>query len=251
METSKKCVYCGEELPITSQLYKRKYCGVTCGNKFKLRLKKPGVQEKLWQHKPEIFEAAMEMYWSGQGGAAIARHIGISVNTAYSWIHDFGEQRERAEPTVLSAATRPIIKSCKERLKEAHNADEWLVALRENAATSEENLGNLPIRLVCGTLHGQSAGKLAGVISESLKEDPLSGKSYAFCNKCRNAVTVISWKSPVYELSRYVKVHGTFIWPDENLGRTIEVTRAEFDSLLFLFLKKREKALISLDFSEL
>ena len=86
---SKKCVYCGAALPTTSQLYKRKYCGYTCGNKHKLRIKKPDVQTKLWQHKPEVFEAAMKMYWNGHGGAAIARHFGIPVNTAYSWIHDF------------------------------------------------------------------------------------------------------------------------------------------------------------------
>jgi hypothetical protein len=233
-------------LPAPSQLYRRKYCGYTCGNKHKLRIKKPEVQTKLWQHEPEVFEAAMEMYWNGHGGAAIARHFGIPVNTAYSWIHDFGEGRIRAEPEVIPKVIRPKIKSARERFKEAVNAEEWLGALRENAALVEETLVDLPIRLVCGTLHGHSAGKLAAVIAESLKEGPLSGKSYAFCNKCRNAITVISWKSPIYELSRYVKVHGTFFWPGESLGRTIEVTRAEFES--FLYIKKQSKSSISLDY---
>ncbi|MCL1877233.1 MAG: hypothetical protein FWF80_00070, partial [Defluviitaleaceae bacterium] len=86
----KKCVYCGQPLPISSQLYKRKYCSKTCGNKHKLRLKKPEVQAKLWQHETETFKSAMEMYWSGLGGAAISRHFGIPVGTIYSWIHDFG-----------------------------------------------------------------------------------------------------------------------------------------------------------------
>ena len=236
---NKKCVYCGTELPRSSQLNMRKYCGVTCSNKYKLRQKKPEVQAKLWQHKPEVFEAAMEMYWNGHGGAAIARRFGIPVNTAYSWIHDFGEGRIRAEPDNGPGIIRPKIKTAKERLKEAQSADEWLGALRENAAMSEKNLGDLPIRLVCGALHGQSAGKLATVIAEGLKENPLSGRSYAFCNKCYNTITVIAWKDPIYELSKYVKVHGTFTWPGEKVGQTIEVTKAEFDGLLFI--KKQRK----------
>jgi len=245
MQGNKRCVYCGKGLPITSQLYKRKYCGITCSNKYTLRQRKPDVQTKLWQHEPEVFEGAMEMYWSGLGGAQIARRTGIPVGTVYSWIHDFGGQRERIERPVLPAIIRVSIKSPKEQFKEAETASEWLEVLRESALVTDETFENLPICLVCGVLHGQSAGKLAGVISESLKEDPLSGKSYAFCSKCRNAITVIAWKSPVYELSRYVKTHGTFIWPDENLGRTIEVTRAEFERLLFV--KKSERRAKSLD----
>ena len=243
----KNCVYCGATLPASSQLYKRKYCSKTCSNKYKLRMKKPDVQAKLWQHEPEVFEAAMGMYWSGQGGAAIAREFGIPVNTAYSWIHDFGEGRIRTESEVLPKIERPTIKSPKERFREAENAGKWLEVLRESVSYGEDSFEDLPIRLVCGTLHGQSAGKLAGVISEGLKENPLSGKSYAFCNKCRNAITVISWKAPVFVLSRHVKVHGTFIWPEENLGRIIEVTRAEFERLLFI--KKQGKMSEKVDFS--
>jgi hypothetical protein len=47
MEESKKCLYCGTELSVSSQLYKRKYCSTTCSNKYKLRIEKPKVQEKL------------------------------------------------------------------------------------------------------------------------------------------------------------------------------------------------------------
>ena len=242
---SKQCLYCGTELPITSQLVNRKYCGITCKNKYKLRQKKPCVQAKLWQHEPEVFESAMEMYWQGYGGAAIAYYLGISVNTAYSWIHDFGEQRERCASTELPAIIRPAIKSRKDLFRDAESDVAWYNILRENASTNAESFEDVPIRLVCGVLHGQSAGKLAGVISDRLKENPLSGRSYAFCSKGRNTVTVIAWKSPVYVLSKYVKAHGTFIWPHENLGETIEVTRAEFEALLFM--NKYEKTAKTLD----
>ena len=240
MKRNKKCVYCGGELPGSSQLYKRKYCSKSCSNKYKLRIKKPDVESKLWQHEPEVFKSAMEMYWSGLGGAEIAGHFAIPAGTVYSWIHDFGEGRIRTEPKVLPKIIFPIIKPPQKQFKEAKSACEWLGALRESAAMSEEPMSDLPIRLVCGVLHGQSAGKLAAVIAESLKENPLSGMSYAFCNKCYNTITVIAWKAPIYELSKYVKVRGTFTWPGENLGKTIEVTRAEFDGLLFI--KKRGKS---------
>ncbi|GHV19481.1 hypothetical protein FACS18949_17600 [Clostridia bacterium] len=248
MQESKKCLHCGAELPVSSQLYKRKYCSESCANKYRLRIKKPDVQAKLWQHDPKVFEAAMGMYRNGYGGAEIARRFGVPAGTAYSWIHDFGEGRIRAEPKVLAKAERPVIKSPKERLREAESADEWHKALRESTAMSEETLEALPIRLVCGVLHGQSAGKLAAVIAEVLKENPLNGRKYAFCNKCHNTITVIAWKDPIYELSKYVKVHGTFLWPDEKLGRTIEVTSTEFEGLLFL--KKQGKMSKSLDFMQ-
>jgi transposase len=137
------------------------------------------------------------------------------------------------------AADRPSIKSPRERFGAAESADEWIEVLRGETQYADDPFADMTVRLVCGTLHGQSAGKLAAVISESLKEDPLSGRSYAFCSKGRNSVAVLTWKDPVYSIAKYVKTHGTFIWPHENLGRTIEITKAEFDRLLFL--KKHEK----------
>jgi transposase-like protein len=239
-QINENCIYCGRSLIGMSQPDKRKYCGATCNNKYRLRQKKPDVQSKLWQHDPEVFESAMEMYWSGYGGAAIARHYGIPANTVYSWIHDFGKCRIRMEPEFLPKIIQPAIRSPKKRFKDAESVGEWLEALRENVATSEESSEDVPIRLVCGVLHGQSAGKLAGVIPESLKEDPLSGISYAFCNKGRDTITIIAWKAPVYVLSKYVKTRGTFIWPHGDLGATIEVAKTEFERLLFL--EKSKKA---------
>jgi transposase-like protein len=241
----KRTLYCGVVLPETSQLYKRKYCSKTCGNKYKLRKKKPGVQAKLWQHEAEMFTAAMELYWSGAGGREIACRFGIPVGTVYSWIHDYGGQKERVEPAVLPAVIRPTTKSPQEQFRAAETASQWLVVLRDSASTVADTFEDLPIRLVCGVLHGQSAGKLSGVISESLHENPLSGQSYAFCNKGRNTITVIAWKAPVFELSKYVKVSGTFIWPAESLGAVIEITRAEFERLLFI--KRRAKYTNNLD----
>jgi hypothetical protein len=220
-------------------MYKRKYCSNTCSNKYKLRIKKPDVQSKLWQHEPKVFGKAMEMYWAGISSAAIARYLAIPVGTMYSWVHDFGGQRERAEQA-LPFNEEPIhIWSLKENFRLAQTAKEWLEVLHNSASQNEESCENATISLVCGKLHGQSANKLASVVYEKLKDDPLSGKTYAFCNKCGNAITTISWNEPIYHISKYIKTHGTFIWPDEELGKSIEITRPGFEHLISLQKHKR------------
>jgi len=239
MGNNKNCIYCGAKLPESAQSHKRKYCGESCRNKYKLRIKKPGVQAKLWQHEPEVFERAMEMYWSGIGSARIARHLGIPVGTMYSWVHDFGGQKKRAEP-IIEYKEKPIhIWSLKECFRLAQSAEDWHGILENNAIQAEEPSANASISLVCGKLHGQSAGKCAAVVYEKLKENPMNGKTYAFCNKCANAITTISWNEPIYHIARYIKTHGTFIWPDEKLGKSIEVTKGEFEYLISL--QKRRK----------
>ena len=75
LQPCKLCLYCGKSLNGMCQLQTRKFCSITCSNKYKLRLKKPDVEEKLWEHEREIFEQAMEMYWSGIGSAAISRKL--------------------------------------------------------------------------------------------------------------------------------------------------------------------------------
>ena len=234
MQKNENCLYCGLKLPESSQSYKRKYCSQSCGNKYKLRQKKPDVQAKLWQHEPNVFANAMEMYWSGYSSAAIARRFGIPVGTVYSWVHDFGDQKERAEPTI-QLNEKPIhMLSLTECFRLTQNAGEWVGVLRGAALADEALYANAAIKLVCGKLHGYSAPKLAAVVYEKLKEDPLSGKTYAFCNKCGNAITTISWNEPIYHVERYIKTHGTFIWPDEKLGKSIEIASADFDHLISL-----------------
>jgi transposase-like protein len=233
MESTKRCVYCGTELPVSSQLYKRKYCSVTCSNKYKLRLKKPEVQEKLWVHEPEIFKQAMGMYWSGAGSAAIARKLDISVGTMYSWVHDYGAERERAQPMIYFDKEAPHAWSLKECFRQAGNAGEWLEVLRKSYQ-KEVSCKNKLIQLVCGKTQGQSAARLSMIIYEKLKFDPLGGETFAFCNKCGNIITTISWNDPIYHVARYIKTHGTFIWPDEGLGVLIEIGGDEFEHLISL-----------------
>lgn len=163
----------------------------------------------------------MELHWNGEESGAIARQLNIPVGTMYSWVHDFGSQRQRKEPL-------------KKLLQTANSAEEWLNALRENTSLEPALFEDLTIHLVCGTFHGQSALRFTNIIYESLNSNPLSGNIYAFCSKMRNTITTFAWKAPVFNISKYIKMHGTFIWPQADLGKTIEVTKSEFDRLLFL-----------------
>jgi hypothetical protein len=172
-------------------------------------------------HEKSVFETAMELHWSGEESGAIARRLSIPVGTVYSWVHDFGSQRQRREPL-------------KKLLNIAQSAEEWLEALRKNTLQGDDPFEALTIHLVCGVFHGQSVDKLTSIIYESLHDNPLSGNVYAFCNKMRNTITTFAWKSPVFHITKHIKMYGTFLWPHEYLGKTIEVTKAEFDRLLFL-----------------
>ena len=227
------CLHCGTKLKGLPQWYNRKYCSTACSQRYRLRLKKPDVGEKLWQHETDVFENAMEMHWAGLSSAAIARNLGIPVGTMYSWVHDFGSERERANPTIEIMQKDPKMQSLKEQFRIAQNAKKWLEVLR-GISQGVGTIENDKIILVCGRLHGYSANKLAGLIYERLKENPSNGKTYAFCNRNQNAITTLSWNEPIYHIARYIKTHGTFIWPHDKLGKSIEVSRIEFDCLISL-----------------
>ena len=243
-QTHQYCLYCGASLEGLCQRDTRKYCSRLCKGRAEAQKKFPNRPHKLWQHEPEVFENAMEMYWEGIGSAAIARHFGISVGTVYSWVHDFGMQRERSAPF-----TPLHLMPLREQFRLAGNAEEWLAALRESTLGSNASLEDSPVHLVCGKLQWQSADKLATVVFERLKDNPLGGKVYAFCNKRGNTITTLSWKNPIYRISQYIKISGTFIWPHEDLGvAAIKITRMEFEHLISL--KKHEKSFKMLDFMQ-
>lgn len=220
-EKNKKCLYCGSSFTERPKETGRKYCSRQCASKATYNRRQPNSLQIVWAHDKSVFDTAMEMYWEGEGGSAIARLLDIPIGTMNSWVHDFGNRRQRKEPL-------------KKLLQGAKKAEEWLAALRENTTEENGSFDDLPYYLVCGTVHGQSVAKFTGIIYECLQCNPMSGSVYAFCNKTRTAITTFAWKSPVYQITKNVKMHGTFIWPHEDLGKAIEVTRAEFNRLLFL-----------------
>lgn len=219
----RKCLCCGNRFE-AQRKETRKYCSRQCGSKATYRRQYQDNANKLWAHEKSVFDAAMELYWSGEESSVISRRLNIPVGTIYSWVHDFGEEKQRIEPL-------------KDRLSLARSANEWLVALREN--TLWEKDVEETFCLVCGKLHGQSVYKLTTVVFERLKENPLNGKVYAFCNKGGNTITTLAWREPIFHISKYIKVSGTFIWSQEKLGTAIDVTKTEFEHLISLQKHKR------------
>jgi len=214
------CIYCGKSLAGLFRANHRKFCSHMCCVKAAYYKKYPNRPHKLWQHEQSTFERAMELYWGGEESATIARRLEIPVGTVYSWVHDFGGLNRRTEPL-------------KNRLKFADSADEWVFALRENTR-GEDYYEEEIIHIACEKLNGQSVNKLATVVLERLNDNPLCGKTYAFCSKNGREITTLSWAYPIYHISKYVKVNGTFIWPHENLGTVIEITKTEFEHLISL-----------------
>jgi hypothetical protein len=70
------------------------------------------------------------------------------------------------------------------------------------------------------------------IISEKLKSDPFGGEVFAFCNKNRDIITAVTWKGTMFNTVSFSKLNGTFIWPCEKIGTSIEVTANEFEYLI-------------------
>jgi hypothetical protein len=176
---------------------------------------------------PALRRQALDLYWGGLGQAEIARRLGVATGTVYSWVHDFGDLRERCKPT-------------KQRLREAQTAGEWQQALRE-AAPPAESEGTL-VRLVCGEMRGNCGmNRLVTTITEVLRQNPFSGEMYAFSNMERKIVCTITWTPPMFRIVRLPKMYGCYIWPREEFGSFIEVAQSEFEYLIFFCKRDYEK----------
>ena len=138
------------------------------------------------------------------------------------------------------------LRPLRHQLEDAKTADEWVEILHGSECPPEQSDR---VILVCARLHGSgSPGRYIGIAWEQFwNEDFCDGTRIAFCNILKNAITTIEWRGDNFHLTRTFKVSGTFIWPDEKLGTSIEVTRAGFEKLISL--KKHEKSFKMLEFT--
>lgn len=210
-----KCGHCGKSLAGMTCISRRKYCSDSCGDKAMYRRKH--IMSSNRQYKPVVYEEVMEMYLKGMGGSAIARHFDIPAGTVLCWIHKFN--------TCKSGSGL-----LKKRLRSAKDSSEWVNALQTDS--NNDTNDKIPVRLVCGNTRGQSVNRLTTIITESLKSDPFNGDVYAFCNKEQTIITTITWRGTMFNITTFPKLHGTFIWPNREIGTSFEIGMSEFENLI-------------------
>ena len=172
------------------------------------------------------------MTLGGLSQKSIAEHLGVANGTVCSWIHDFGGLR-KCQPALEILALR----SPEERIIGAENAVQWLEALRNFTPDSLEN--DNTVHLVCKRADGCCGmNKLVTIITDRLHLDPMSGETYAFCDKLGFVISTLFWDGRMFRIGKYPKPHGRFMWPKPEWGEVFTVQESEFEALIY-YQKKR------------
>jgi transposase-like protein len=226
------CPVCGGNVPLPLN---RKYCCDKCKwtAKYERDAEAKGIKRRFVDYESQ--EKTLHLYRQGYNCSSIAQTLGISKETAKSRIYKSGLPKE----------IRPL----RHRLEAAKTAEEWAEILRNSETMPERSNA---VILVCARLHGSGApGRYISIASEQFWQKGFyDGVCVAFCNILKNAITTIEWRGENFHLTRTFKTSGTFVWPDEKLGGSIEVTRSEFERLISLKkqAKNSEKPCVHTDF---
>jgi hypothetical protein len=214
--SKRACPGCGKDV---HRPLNRKYCSRKCRerSKYARGAAAKGIKRRLVDCEGR--RKTLELYQQGFDGGSIAQLINVPKQRVDNWLY-YSKAAKNFPPL-------------RRRLENAKTADEWAGLLRNSASATEKSDA---VILVCARLHGSGApGRYIGIASEQFwQEGFYGGACVAFCNILKNAVTTIEWRGDNFHLTRTFKTSGTFVWPDEKLGRSIEVTRAEFERLISL-----------------
>lgn len=92
--------------------------------------------------------------------------------------------------------------------------------------------GGRKIFLVAGaTDMRKSFDTLAAVVTNVIREDPLSGHLFVFCNSRCDRLKVLLWEESGFWLLAKRLERGTFAWPENSRGK-VEYSPAELAALL-------------------
>ena len=226
--SKRACPVCGKDVHPPD----RKYCSQKCGRSYRYEQIATAKGSKRHFEIYEMRQKTLELYQNGFDSGSIAQLINVPKQRVDNWLC-----RSRFKTAKRSPPLKKFL-PLRRQLEKAKTADEWVDILRNSKSATEESD---TIILVCAKLHGSGApGRYIGIASEQFwHEGFCDGACVAFCNILKNAITTIEWRGENFHMTRTFKTSGTFTWPDEKLGRSIEVTRDEFERLISL--KKSHK----------
>ena len=232
MLSGRVCGFCGKSLDEKSFRSNRRYCSKNCGKKA-WYLRKHPIRKK--NHDPKLRDEALELYWGGLNQRLVADYLGIPHGTVHYWVHCFGKQRARIKTEAALKLIPP-----QQQLGDAKTASEWLNTLK-NLAPDTLNEKTPPIHLVCKKIHGGSGGigQLGSIIYDDLRQNALSGDTFAFCCKDSTVIIVMSWKETMFSITKLPRQYGTYLWPREDFGPSITVSAHEFEFLLTCYTYER------------
>ncbi len=224
------CEYCKKSLAGMKQLSTRKYCSISCARKSKYA--RTHEMSGRLKFNAELRARGLELYWGGLSQKSIAEHLGVAHGTVCSWIHDFGGLRECRPVSEILALRSP-----EERIINAENAEQWLGALRDLTLDRLENENT--VHLICKRTVGSCGmNKLATIITDRLRLNPMNGDVYAFCNILGFVVSTLFWDGRMFRIGKYPKTHGSFMWPKPEWAEVFTIGKLEFEELIY-FQKKR------------
>ena len=230
--SKRACPVCGENIPPPLN---RKYCSPKCrwNAKYARSAETKGIKPRFIDYEGR--QKVLELYRDGFDCRSIVEATEIPKSKVKHWIYHSDIAKE----------FRPL----RHRLDNANTADEWIETLRNSEDVSERFDS---VILVTVRLHGSGApGRYVSIAAERFWcKNFYEGVCVAFCNILKNAITTIEWHGENFHMTRIFKTSGTFVWPDEKLGKSIEVTRAEFDRLISIkkYRKNTEITCVTTDF---
>jgi len=228
------CKCCGKEFE--GERYPRRvYCSRECNNKshsYAGSEKQVEPEEFSLSPSSATQRAAKEMHAAGKKAREIADTLGCNVSTVQGWLRN---TRQKTTPAQHRPFSEPYY-----RYIHARSAAEWLAVLNDEMrctpgyAYEDLEQQEKSVVFVCGTVYlTKSLYALVGFVEYELGMSPTDGSLYVFCNPSRNRLKCFRWDGAGFQETKRERDYGSYVWPGQRHGRTIAVTPAEFEFILY------------------
>ena len=217
-----QCQLCGKEFRVYSG-YSRKFCSKACAALGYTRGCKVDEVIEGYKKPPRVSlkSEALRLRVAGHRYSAIARSLGLSVNTVKSWCLRAG----MGKPKTYESCVIP---------RRVTDPEDWLERLN---ALDPPRLCSPKQRqrvfLACGiTKISGGVDVLCAVVEYRLKMDPYNGDIYAFCDWNHKRLKWIWWDGSGFCVGLRRMEYGVYPWPCAQMGKILELSEEEFSFLL-------------------